>query len=234
MSEWAVKRFWTDVSISAVEGAFSITLDDRPVRTPAKRALAVPTETMARRIADEWQAQSDVIDPKSMPWTRSANSAIDKVAQQRDEVKEFLAGYADTDLLFYRAEGPDSLVDRQKALWDPVLDWIQSRYGAQFVQTSGIMPVSQSPDALQAVITEMDAMSDFQITAFHDLVTLSGSFALGLCVVEAQRDPGTIWDLSRLDETWQIEQWGEDDEANEVAEIKKAAFLHATDFFQAA
>ena len=206
MSEWAAKRFWTNVSITAVENAFSITLDDRPVRTPAKRALAVPTEAMARRIADEWQAQTDVIDPKSMPWTRSANAAIDKVAQQRDEVKEYLAGYADTDLLFYRAEGPDALIDRQKAQWDPVLDWIKSRYGAQFVQTSGIMPVSQSPDALRAVIAEMDAMSDFQITAFHDLVTLSGSFALGLYVVEAQRDPGTIWDLSCLDEAWQIEQ----------------------------
>ncbi|MEM8802380.1 MAG: ATP12 family protein [Pseudomonadota bacterium] len=234
MSEWAAKRFWTDVSVVAEEGAFAIKLDDRPVRTPAKRTLAVPTEAMARHIADEWQAQAEVIDPKSMPWTRSANAAIDKVAQQRDEVMEYLAGYADTDLLFYRAESPDALVERQRVQWDPVLDWIAIRYGAKFVQTAGIMPVSQSSEALMAVTGEMETMSDFQITAFHDLVTLSGSFALGLCVVEGLRDPGAIWDLSRLDETWQIEQWGEDEEAREVAELKKAAFLHATDFFRAA
>ncbi|MEO0866013.1 MAG: ATP12 family chaperone protein, partial [Pseudomonadota bacterium] len=123
MSEWAAKRFWTDVSVVADENAFTIKLDDRPVRTPAKRALVVPTEAMARRIADEWQAQSEAIDPKSMPWTRSANAAIDKVALQRDEVKEYLAGYADTDLLLYRAESPDALVERQRVQWDPVLDW---------------------------------------------------------------------------------------------------------------
>lgn len=234
MSEWAAKRFWTDVSVETEGDGFSIKLDARPLRTPAKQALVVPTKPMARCIADEWHAQTEVIDPQSMPWTRSANAAIDKVALQRDEVKAHLAGYADTDLLFYRADGPDSLVERQAAQWNPVLDWISTRYGAKFVQTAGIMPVSQSSEALRAVTREMDAMSDFQITAFHDLVTLSGSFLLALCIVEEQREPDTIWELSRLDETWQAEQWGEDEEANEVAGIKKAAFLHATEFLRTA
>lgn len=234
MSEWAAKRFWTDVTVAADGDGFGIKLDARPVRTPAKRALVVPTEVIARHIADEWQAQQEVIDPQSMPWTRSANATLDKVAFQRDEVKAHLANYADTDLLLYRAEGPDALIERQAAQWDPILDWVLARYGAKFVQTAGIMPVSQAPEALQVVTREMDSMSDFQITAFHDLVSLSGSFLLALCVVEGQRDPGTTWDLSRLDEAWQIEQWGEDDEANEIAEVKKSAFLHAHEFFRAA
>ena len=234
MSEWALKRFWTEVAVEAEAGGFTIRLDARPVRTPAKRALVVPTEVMADRIAEEWDAQTDAVDPKSMPWTRSANAAIDKVSVQRDEVKTYLGGYADTDLLLYRAEGPEGLIARQRAGWDPVLDWIATRYGVQLVQTEGVMPVSQAPEALAQLTQTMDNMSDFQITGFHDLVTLSGSFSLALATVEERHEPAAIWALSRIDEAWQIEQWGEDDEANEVAEIKKSAFLHAAEFFRAA
>ena len=107
MSEWAPKRFWTDVTLQAEADGYLILLDARPVRTPAKRPLSVPTETMAQRIAAEWDAQVEKVDPKTMPWTRSANSAIDNVSQQREAVIGFLADYADTDLLLYRADGPD-------------------------------------------------------------------------------------------------------------------------------
>ena len=231
MSEWALKRFWSDVAVEAEGDGFSIRLDGRPVRTPAKRALVVPTEVMAQRIGQEWDAQVEAVEPKSMPWTRSANAAIDKVADQTDEVKGYLAGYADTDLLLYRAEGPDALVARQSTHWDPILDWIAEKYGVRLVQTTGVMPVSQASEALSVLANAMDDMSVFQITGFHDLVTLSGSFSLALATVERQRDPGTIWDLACLDEAWQIEQWGEDEEAKEVADIKKAAFLHAVEFF---
>ena len=233
MSEWAAKRFWTDVTVAQAADGFAIRLDDRPVRTPAKQALLVPTEEMAEKIAGEWQAQIDVIDPGSMPWTRSANAAIDKVALQRAEVVAHLGSYADTDLLLYRADGPKALVDRQSALWDPVLDWIDRQYGVKLDQTIGIMPVLQSKEALAALTDLMTPMSDFQITAFHDLVSLSGSYALALAVVERQYSPENAWNLSRVDEDWQIEQWGEDEEANEVARIKKLSFFHAAEFFWA-
>lgn len=234
MSEWAPKRFWTDVTVVSEADGFAIRLDSRPVRTPAKAALVVPTETMAARIAAEWKAQTEVINPKLMPWTRSANAALDKVATQLDEVKAYLGGYADTDLLLYRAKGPEGLVTRQRENWDPILDWIATRFGVQLVQTEGVMPVAQAPEALSRLTAAMDQMSVFQITGFHELVTLSGSFSLALAAVEKQRDPEVIWALSCLDEAWQIEQWGEDEEAKEALGIKKAAFLHATEFFEAA
>ena len=234
MSEWAPKRFWTDVTVVPESEGYTVRLDTRPVHTPAKRALVVPKEPMAARIAEEWAAQEDRVDPRRMPWTRSANAAIDKVADQRDEVKRYLAGYADTDLLLYRADGPEGLIDRQRAGWDPILDWIATRFGVQLVQTEGIMPVSQSPDDLAKLAQAMDDMSDFQITGFHDLVTLTGSFSLALAAIEKRAEPARIWALSRIDEDWQIEQWGEDEEAKAVAAVKKAAFLHAVEFFDAA
>lgn len=233
MSEWAPKRFWSSVEIEPESTGYAIRLDSRPVRTPAKAALVVPTEAMAARIAAEWDAQTDVIDPATMPWTRSANAALDKVAVQREEVKAHLSGYADTDLVLYRAAGPEALVARQREQWDPIIDWIATRFGVRLVQTEGVMPVSQSPEALSQLSGAMDAMNDFQITGFHDLVTLSGSFSLALAAIEKHRDPDAIWDLSCVDEGWQIEQWGEDDEAKAVAEIKKSAFLHAAEFFHA-
>ena len=234
MSEWAPKRFWTEVSVANEADGFVIQLDGRPVRTPAKRSLRVPTEAMAGRIADEWDAQTEKVDPQTMPWTRSANSAIDNVAQQRDAVTGFLADYADTDLLLYRAEGPEGLVLRQRQGWDPILDWIAGTYGVRLAMAEGIMPVSQDPGALQTLAAAMDDMSAFQITGFHDLVTLTGSFSLGLAVVGRQADLAEIWALSRIDEDWQIEQWGQDEEASEVAALKKKAFLHAADFFHTA
>ncbi len=231
MSEWAPKRFWKEVSVETDGEGFAVKLDQRPVRTPAKRALSVPSQAMAARIAAEWEAQDEVIDPKAMPWTRSANAAIDKVAAQRDEVIGYLGGYADTDLLLYRAEGPEGLIARQREGWDPVLDWIAETYAVRLTLAEGVMPISQSPEAVARLTAEMQPMTDFQITGFHDLVTLTGSFALGLAAAKKQDTADALWSLSVIDETWQAEQWGEDDEAKEVAALKKAAFLHASDFF---
>lgn len=234
MSEWAPKRFWKSATVERDDKGFTVRLDERPVRTPAKRSLIVPTETIAVRIAAEWDAQTDKIEPLTMPWTRSANAAIDKVAVQCGEVKAHLAGYADTDLLLYRAEGPDGLVQRQRQGWNPVLDWIHDRYGVQLALAEGVMPISQDADSLLRLTATMDAMSDFQLTGFHDMVTLTGSFSLGIAAAESFQTPEAIWVLSRIDEDWQIDQWGPDDEALEQAKLKKAAFLHATELFHAA
>lgn len=234
MSEWSMKRFWSQTGYSAHGGGYQITLDDRPVRTPAKSLLVVPSEAIATHIAAEWDAQEDAVDPTTMPWTRSSNAAIDKVAVQRGEVAAHLAEYAGTDLLCYRADGPESLIERQQVSWDPVLRWASETHGIQLSVTAGIMPVVQSEEVTAQTHDAMSRMSDFQLTGFYDLVTLSGSFLLALAVTENYLPAEAVWGLSRLDDEWQIEQWGEDEEAREMTEIKRSAFLHAAVFFQAA
>ncbi len=234
MSEWALKRFWKEVRVDSDDSGFVIRLDDRPVRTPAKRSLTVPTDAIATRIAAEWDAQTEKVDPTGMPWTRSANAAIDKVALQSAEVKTHLGGYADTDLLLYRAEGPEGLVARQRQGWDPVLDWIENRFSVRLALAAGVMPVAQDAALLARLTSVMDEMTAFQLTGFYDMVTLTGSFSLALAGSEELETPDFLWSLSRIDEDWQIEQWGEDEEASQSAELKKTSFLHATDFFRAA
>ena len=184
MSDWTMKRFWTDVAVAPEADGFSIKLDNRPVRTPAKRQLLLPNEAIANHVAAEWRAQDAAVDPMTMPWTRTANAAIDKVSVQRTEVMDHLASYAASDLLCYRAEGPASLVDRQADLWDPILNWVKHRFEAKLVIAKGIMPVDQPPKDLKLMCAAMTPMSDFQLTGFHDLVSLSGSFSIALAITE--------------------------------------------------
>lgn len=234
MSEWAAKRFYEDATVQSDDGGFSVRLDGRPIRTPGKSPIVMPSEAMAERVAAEWLAQDDVIDPRTMPWTRSVNSAIDKVATQRAEVADHLVSYVGTDLLCYRADGPQALVDRQAAAWDPILSWLTQRYDVKLKTTAGVMPVEQAPDVAARMMTVMESMTDFQMTGFYELVTLSGSFTLALAAVGDQQPIESLWEISRIDESWQIEQWGADEEAEEAAELKRAAFLHADAFFRAA
>ena len=234
MTEWAPKRFYKTASVEEEGGGFAVRLDGRPVFTPGKRAIVMPTAEMAGRVADEWHAQAERIDPTTMPWMRSVNSAIDKVAPQRAEVMAHLAGYAGTDLLCYRAEAPDGLVERQAASWDPILDWLTRRYDVRFRVTRGVMPVEQEPETVPRLHRTMQPMSEFQLTGFHDLVALSGSFAIALAAVEGVQAAEDLWKISRIDETWQAEQWGIDAEAEAAAELKRQAFLHAFGFFRAA
>ncbi|MEO0467728.1 MAG: ATP12 family protein, partial [Pseudomonadota bacterium] len=153
---------------------------------------------------------------------------------QRQEVMEHLAGYAETDLLCYRADGPAALLARQAQIWDPMLDWAADTYGARLSVTSGVMPITQAAADIDRLVAKMRGMSSFQLTGFHDLVALSGSFVLALAGIEQFEPPEALWAASRIDETHQIEQWGEDKEAAEHAIIKKNAFFHAIDFFHAA
>lgn len=233
MTEWAARRFWTDVRIVEEAGGFGLRLDDKPVRTPGKRELTLPTLAVAERVAAEWAAQEGVIDPRSMPWTRSSNSAVEKVGPQRAEVEAHLKGYAASDLVCYRAEGPEGLIERQEAAWEPLLDWLATRFDVRLVTTRGVMPVEQPPAAVSRLAKAMAPMSDFELTGFYDLVTLPGSFALALAVAEGRLDVRHAWDISRIDETWQEEQWGADEEAAEVAARRRAAFAHAAEFYAA-
>ena len=231
MSEWKAKRFWTTAEVVAVPGGFSVQLDGRVVKTPAKAPLVLPSESLAREVADEWNAQQENIDPTTMPFTRSANAAIDKVAVQFNEVAELIAAYGDSDLLCYRATEPDELVARQAAGWDPILDWARESQNIDLKTISGVVHQTQAPETLAEIARKTRSFTVFELTAFHDLVGLSGSFLLGLAVTEEFAVPDAIWALSRLDETWQEEQWGVDQEAADAAEIKRTAFLCAAKFF---
>jgi chaperone required for assembly of F1-ATPase len=231
MTAWAAKRFWTDALPEACDGGFTVRLDARPVRTPLKAPLVLPTLAMAEAIAAEWQAQTGKVDPATMPCTRAANSAIDKVVPQFDEVVAMLAAYGDTDLLCYRATGPETLVARQAAAWDPLLDWAATALGAPLMATAGVMHIPQPDRSLAALKAQVARLTPFQLAAFHDLVALSGSLVLALAVTHHRLTAAQAWTLSRIDEDWQAELWGEDEEAAALATLKQAAFLQADRFF---
>ncbi|OIQ27624.1 MAG: ATPase [Alphaproteobacteria bacterium MedPE-SWcel] len=231
MSEWKQKRFWTSVGVEAADDGFAVTLDGRRVKTPAKTLLVVPSRSMAQAIASEWDAQQDVVNPLSMPHTRSANAALDKVTPQFCEVADMLAEYGDSDLLCYRAESPEELVARQTEFWDAALDWAADALGARLVPCPGLLHVPQDDAALQILRRQIHDMSAFQLAAFHDLVGLSGSLILGFAATKAWRPLDDIWSISRLDEHWQAEIWGEDEEAQAQEAAKKQAFLHAAAFY---
>ncbi|MEL6807015.1 MAG: ATP12 family protein [Pseudomonadota bacterium] len=234
MSEWKQKRFWKDTTAVETDGGWTIHLDGRSVKTPAKAGLIVPTHTMAIAIAAEWDAQEDVVVPTTMPFTRSANAAIDKVATQKSEVADMLAAYGDADLLCYRADAPAELVARQGEAWDPYLDWAASHLGARLAPRTGVMHESQNGEALKRLSDRVHALSEFELAAFHDLVSLSGSLVLGFAAAQDLNPLPNVWAASRVDEIWQQEQWGADEEAESVAEIKKISFFHAKSFFDAA
>jgi chaperone required for assembly of F1-ATPase len=224
---WARKRFWTEVTVAPAEGGFCLRLDERPVRTPAKAPFVAPNRAVAEAAAEEWRAQEGELRPEAMPVTRAVNSAIDRVAPQIAEVREIVAAYGGSDLLCYRAGGPAELVRRQSERWDPALAWAEAAYGAQLFLGEGVMHVAQPERALAALAAAVDGYAPLELTALHDLVAISGSLVLGLAVAEGAMDAEEAWRSSRVDEDWQVEQWGEDAEAAEAAANKRADFLEA-------
>lgn len=232
MSEWAPKRFWKAAGVAAEGDGWAVQLDGRAVKTPAKAPLVVPTRALAERIAVEWDAQQERVDPVTMPFTRAANAAIDKVGKQFDEVAQMLADYGDSDLICYRAEGPEALVARQAAGWDPLLAWSEVALEAPLSAVSGVMHAAQPPASLRALGSRVFALTPFELTAFHDLVTISGSLVIALAAIEGHLPIEELWALSRVDELWQEELWGADEEAAERTEARRKAFMDAMEFFR--
>ena len=230
MSGWAAKRFWTTATAVPCDGGHTVQLDARPVRTPAKAPLVVPTNALAQAIADEWQAQTGPVRPATMPFTRMANSAIDKVTPLRTAVVAEVAGYGASDLLCYRAEGPVALVARQAAGWDPLLGWAAAALQAPLVVRVGVIPVGQPATSLARLTARVAAMTPFGLVALHDLTAISGSLVLGLAVVSGRLSAARAFDLSRIDDVWQAEQWGQDAEAAEVEDRKRQAMDEAGRF----
>lgn len=232
MSEWKARRFWTAADLRAAGDGWEVLLDGRPLRTPGKLPLVLPTEALSRAVAAEWEAQSDIIAPLTMPLTRAVNSAVERVAPQHAAVAAMLSDYGDADLLCYRAGSPQTLVARQAEAWDPLLDWAAQEVRARLTTTPDIVHVAQPPQALAALRQRVEVLDPFALTALHDLVTLPGSLVLGLAVLAGRLDAGEAYRLSRVDELFQAEQWGRDDEAEAAAEARHAAMRTAERLFR--
>jgi chaperone required for assembly of F1-ATPase len=219
---------WSAASAQATRaGGFEVRLDDRPLRTPAKQDLVLPSKTLAEAIAAEWRAVQTEIDPSRMPLTRAANSALDRVAPDPRPVVDAIAGYGETDLLCYRAAEPDGLRLRQSALWDPWLEWSARALGAPMIAVTGVIHHAQPAPSVAALRRAVAGHDAFGLTGLHELVALSGSLVLGLAVAHGALEPARAWELSRLDEIWQAEQWGVDAEAEADAARRLEAFLQA-------
>ena len=232
MSDWAAKRFWSTVGTERHDEGHVILLDGRLVKTPAKVTLAVPTQAMAEAIATEWDAQSDKIDPRTMPTTRSANAALDKVTPQKAEVAALIAAYGEDDFLCYRAPSPQELIERQKTAWDPLLAWAAEVLDAPLRTVEGVMHVEQPAYSVINLTARVAAQTSFQLAALHDLVSMSGSLVIGLAAQSSAFGIDDLWTRSRLDELWQIEYWGQDDDFDATATLKQSAFFHADRFYK--
>lgn len=227
MGEWRQKRFWQSVDVASSDEGYAVRLDGRTLRTPAKAAFVVPSRALAEAAAAEWAAQEGEIHPGKMPVTRAINSAIDKVTPQRVAVLDMLLSYAETDLVCYRAEGPAGLVARQTEAWDPCLAWVRDRFGVEMLAVAGVMHFPQPAEVGAVFRAHVTPWSAHKITGLHDLVTLSGSFVLGLAVAEGRFDAAEAWALSCVDEDWQAAQWGRDDEAEAASAEKAQGFAAA-------
>ena len=208
-----MKRLYKDVSVVTENGLYSIKLDNRSVRSPGRELLALPTRVLAESVAAEWRAQDGNVVPESMPMNRFVNSAFDRVRPRHDEVVGEIAAYAETDLLCYRAEMPEELADRQAFTWQPLLDWVAEKYGAELRVTSTIIPVSQCDKSLKALRQEVASHDDFALSGLHSLTATTGSIVIALAVVEGRIGAEEAAAASLLDETFQAEKWGEDSEA---------------------
>jgi len=220
------KRFYVHAGVTETTAGFAITLDDKPIRTPSGRQMVAPTRPIADAIAAEWEAQQEDIDPLTMPLTRFANSVADAVVDRVDAVIEDVAKYFQSDLLFYRAGHPEALVAREAAHWDPVLFWAADALGAHFILAEGIVHVRQ-PDS--AVAAARAALPDdpWSIAALHVVTTLTGSALLALALMRGVLDPDQVWAAAHVDEDWNMERWGVDDEVAARRAVRLVDFAAA-------
>ena len=219
-----MKRFWRAASVEEQDAGYTILLDARPVKTPARALLALPTRALAEAIAAEWDAQADTIDPRAMPLTGLANAAIDRVSPDPATFAGGLAQFGASDLLYYRAERPRRLVELQAAAWDPLLDWARRRFDVDFVLGSGVMPVDQPEATARALAPAVAAYDPFRLAALSPLVTVGGSLIAALALAEGAVARDAAWTAVTIDEQFQLDEWGSDAEAEKVLAARREDF----------
>jgi chaperone required for assembly of F1-ATPase len=226
------RRFYENATVSETPTGRAVQLDGKPVHTPARRPLAAPTLAIAQALAAEWNAQIDVVDPAKMPLTRLANAIIDGVAETpkavADEIKKYLA----SDLLFYRAGGPQGLVERQARHWDPILQWAAEALGAKFYLGEGVVHVAQ-PEAALAAACGAVPDDPWRLGAAHVITTLTGSALIALAIARGQLSAEAAWQAAHVDEDWNMEQWGRDEMAMQRRDFRHAEFQAAATVLEA-
>ncbi|MBV9860499.1 MAG: ATPase [Alphaproteobacteria bacterium] len=210
-----MKRAYANAEAIGSPGGHSVALDGKPLRTPGKRPLVVPTAALAEAIAEEWNAQHQEVRPATMPLMRLAATALDRVAAEHDKIAAEVANYAGTDLVCYRADQPPALASRQHAVWQPLIDWAMLRYDAPLVVTSGVIPAAQPNASLRTFAAVVSEFDDFRLAGMQALTGACGSLIVALAVLEGRIGAEAAFAVSQLDESFQIEAWGEDEEAAE-------------------
>ncbi|MBL4800649.1 MAG: hypothetical protein JKY45_02075 [Emcibacter sp.] len=225
-----MKRFYKEAIVTAADQGFVVSLDGREVKTPEKRDNVSPTKALAEAICQEWNDQDDKVVPDSMPVAKLQNTAIDRVETRRDDLIAELVKYAGTDMLCYRAEFPVDLAQMQTVQWQPLLDWVLENHGMMLKVTTGILHVGQDAGEIAKLEKFLRAMGSFHLAAFYNITTICGSVSVALNVLGGNLTTDQAWAAAQLDENYQIEQWGVDDEAkirqdNMKAELDAAAFF---------
>ncbi len=224
------RRFYKEVRVVQDDAGHVIHLDGRTVRTPLKNALNVPAKALADAIAEEWSAQGEKIVPATMPITKIANTSIDHSVQKYDGIVDEFVAFAGSDLLCYRADTPQGLVERQQTHWDPLLGWVKEHAGAVLVVTAGVIHQSQPEEALALLRRQAAALNPFRLTALQTLTALTGSAVLSLAISEGEIAAEAAWTAANVDEDWQIELWGWDAEAERQRASRRAEFDAAVRF----
>ncbi len=223
-----MKRWYKQAAVAPRAGGFGVALDGKTLNTPMRAPVLAPTQALAQAIAGEWDAQGDTIAPAGMHLTRLAATALDRIGPDPSNAVAEIAGYAATDLLCHRAEGPDELARRQSQTWQPILDWAARRYGATLIAVQGVAPAAQPEAALAALRSAVAALDRFRLAGLHGVTVSSGSLVLGLALLEAHIDIERAWAAADLDEAWQRARWGDDPlaakrRAGVEAELRAAA-----------
>lgn len=221
-----MKRFWKEVSVENGQ----VALDGKPVRTPDRAPLALPTPALAGAVAEEWRAVGETLDPRAMKLTGLANAAIDKISADPAPFAQGLAAYGESDLLYYRAEDPEPLVLRQAEAWDPLLDWARSRYDVHFETATGVIHKAQPEATIARLAEAVHALDAFHIAGLSPVVTISGSLVGALALLEGAIPAEALWQAAHVDELWQAEQWGEDELALAARDNRRVDFLAGVRF----
>ena len=224
MTTGPARRFYKQVAVTGTAAPFAIALDERTLRTPLKRPLDLPTKALAEALAAEWEAQAEKIQPHTMPFTKLANTALDRVATDKDRIIGEIVDFAGSDLVCYRAATPPDLVERQARIWQPVLDWSHTAFGGEFQATEGILHIAQPETSLAALRDYLSTKSPWALTALHNMTTLTGSALISAMAVDRGLPPAEAWLAAHVDEDWQIEQWGWDEEARHRRDFRKREF----------
>ena len=226
-----MKRFYTAATVTG-DGPFGVALDTRPLRTPARALLELPTRALAQAIADEWQAQGDKIDPRAVPLTGYANAAIDHVAADQAGFARRLAAFGETELIAYRADGPASLLAAQAAAWDPWVEWLARRYDVGLIITTGILHVAQPPATLARIGAAFAAFTPFQLAPLDPVVTITGSAVLALAVAQGEMAATAAYDIAHVDALWQEQHWGRDPLAEKAENERRSDLAAAIAFLR--